>query len=152
MPLLQPWPVGGAVTSVRAPRHYQVTFRHSFLPQCPVDPDWWTAQVYIVMFEESILRKLGLHSDQPFIRFTCLRPLLDNLRQSVCSVHCTAPKFTTFVKWFKKDKQPHSIIFGRKVVMINPEGREKHRKRRKHAFRTGIFRPKKVRSNMSFRK
>ena len=106
----------------------------------------------IVMLEESILRKLGLHSDQPFIRFTCLRPLLDNLRQLVCSVHYTAPKFTTFVKWFRKDKQPHSVIFGRKGVMINPEGRKKHRKRRKHAFRIGIFRPKKVRSNLSFRK
>ena len=106
----------------------------------------------IAMLEASILRKLGLHCDQPFIRFTCLRPLLDDLRQSVCSVHCTSPKFATFVKWFRKDKQPHSVIFGRKGIMINPEGRDKHRKRRKYAFRIGIFRPKKVRSNLSFKK
>ena len=107
----------------------------------------------LALLEQSVLRKTGLLCDQPFIRFTCLRSPFVSLRQSVCTtMSASVPKFNTFVKWFRKDKQPYSVIFGRKVAMINPGGRDKHRRRRKHVFKKGIFRPKKVISNMSFRK
>ena len=113
----------------------------------PPDPE------VLSMLEQSVLRKTGLICDQPFIRLTSLSAPFARLRQSVNSdLPVAEPKFRTFVKWFKKDKQPFAVIFGRIVTMINPEGRDKHRRRRKQKVRRGIFRPKKVISNMSFRK
>ena len=127
--------------------HSAIWLHDGFWISPPPDPE------VLSMLEHCVLRKTGPICDQPFIRLTSLSAPFARLRQSVNSdLPVAESKFRTFVKWFKKDKQPYTVIFGRIAAMINPEGRDKHRRRRKQKVRRGVYRLKKVISNMSFRK